>query len=465
MTLEISAIEALDPLAKIEAAKEHNIRFVELQFTDILGVVKGVTIPLHQLKGSLQNGTWFDGSSIEGFTRIAESDQWLKPDMDTFAEIPWKPGHGDLGAGPLGSRGTARVICDVYTPDGKPFVGDPRGVLKRQLERATKLGFIWNAGPELEFFLFRKDENGEVKPLPHDNAGYFDFSSDLGAEVRQDMVNALEAFGISVEAAHHEVAAGQHEIDFRYADGLKTADNAITFKFTLKAIAQLHGLYATFMPKPIFGINGSGMHTHQSLYSIAESRNAFADPENQYGLSELARSYMAGILAHARGMIAVLAPLVNSYKRLVPGYEAPTYLTWGRTNRSALIRVPKVSPGISIEATRVEVRCPDPSSNTYLAFAAMLAAGLDGVEKGMELAPPVEESLYAMSSERIKQANIRELPGTLGEAIDELERDEVICEALGDHVLSHYIEAKRAEWDEYRTQVSQWEIDKYLDAF
>jgi glutamine synthetase len=279
------------------------------------------------------------------------------------------------------------------------------------------------------------------------------------------MVNALEAFGISVEAAHHEVAAGQHEIDFRYADGLKTADNAVTFKFTLKAIAQLHGLYATFMPKPIFGINGSGMHTHQSLYSIAESRNAFADPDNKYGLSDLARSYMAGILTHARGMIAVLAPLVNSYKRLVPGYEAPTYLTWGRTNRSALIRVPKVSPGISIEATRVEVRCPDPSSNTYLAFAVMLAAGLDGVEKGLQLSDPVEESLYAMSTDRIKERGIRELPGTLDEALDELEQDEVICSALGDHVLSHYVEAKREEWNEYRTQVTQWEVDRYLDAF
>jgi glutamine synthetase len=454
-----------DPQAKIEAAKEHNIRFVEMQFTDIMGIVKGVTIPLHQLEGSLKNGTWFDGSSIEGFTRIAESDQWLKPDMDTFAEIPWKPGHGDLGAGPLGSRGTARVICDVYTPNGEAFAGDPRGVLKRQLDRATKLGYVWNAGPELEFFLFRKDEDGQIRPLPHDNAGYFDFSTDLGANIRQDMVNALEAFGISVEAAHHEVAAGQHEIDFRFADGLKTADNAVTFKFTLKAIAQLHGLYATFMPKPIFGINGSGMHTHQSLYSISQQRNAFADPDNKYGLSDLARSYMAGILTHARGMIAVLAPLVNSYKRLVPGYEAPTYLTWGRTNRSALIRVPKVSPGISIEATRVEVRCPDPSSNTYLAFAVMLAAGLDGVEKGLQLSDPVEESLYAMSSDRIKEHGIKELPGTLSEALDELEQDEVICNAQGDHVLSHYVEAKREEWNEYRTQVTQWEIDRYLDAF
>ena len=449
----------------IEAAKEGNIRFVQLQFTDIIGAVKAVTIPLHQLGDSLKHGTWFDGSSIEGFTRIAESDQWLKPDMDTFAELPWQPGHGTLGAGPMGSRGTARVICDVYTPNGEPFAGDPRFVLKRQLERAKALGYVWNTGPELEFFLFRRDDKGEIAPLPHDQAGYFDFSSDLATTIRHDMVDALEAFGIRVEAAHHEVAAGQHEIDFEYADALQTADNAITFKFTLKAIAQLHGLYATFMPKPIFGINGSGMHTHQSLFSVAESRNAFADPENQYGLSDLARSYAAGILAHARGMIAVLAPLVNSYKRLVPGYEAPTYLTWGRTNRSALIRVPKVSPGRSIEATRIEVRCPDPSSNTYLAFAAMLAAGLDGVEKGMTLEDPVEESLYAMDADRIRERGIKELPGTLGEAIDELERDEVIGEALGEHVLSHFIEAKRQEWDEYRTQVTSWEVERYLDAF
>src|SRR5262245_13263027 len=292
-----------EPLAKIDAAKEHNIRFVELQFTDILGIVKGVTIPLHQLEGSLKNGTWFDGSSIEGFTRIAESDQWLAPDMDTFAEIPWQPGHGDLGAGPLGSRGTARVICDVMTPDGQPFVGDPRGVLKRQRKRTLDLGYIWNAGAELEFFLFRKDADGNIRPLPHDTGGYFDFNTDLAQAVRRDMVNALEAFGIRVEAAHHEVAYGQHEIDFQYADGLKTADNAVTFKFTLKAIANLHGLYATFMPKPIFRINGYGMHTHQNLFSNELGRNAFADPDNQYGLSDLARSYMAGILAHARGMI------------------------------------------------------------------------------------------------------------------------------------------------------------------
>jgi glutamine synthetase len=443
--------------ARIEAARESGIRFVQLQFTDIIGHVKAVTIPIHRLEDSVRHGTWFDGSSIEGFTRIAESDQYLMPDMNTFAEIPWQKGSGP--------RGTARVICDVFTPNGEPFAGDPRFILRRQVERAKKLGYIVHTGPELEFFLFRRDENGEIKPLPHDQAGYFDFSTDLAQEIRQDMVDALEAFGIRVEAAHHEVAVGQHEIDFEYSDALQTADNAVTFKFALKAIAQQHGLYATFMPKPIHGINGSGMHTHQSLYSIAERRNAFADGDNPYGLSDIARSYMAGILTHARGMSAVLAPLVNSYKRLVPGYEAPTYLTWGRTNRSALIRVPKVSPGKSIEGTRAEVRCPDPSSNTYLAFAVQIAAGLDGIERGLTLGEPVEESLFEMDAATIASKGIRELPGTLGEAIDELEKDSVVREALGDHVYSHFVEAKRAEWDEYRTQVSQWEVDRYLDQF
>lgn len=454
MTAVMSAPDALD---QIELAKASGIRFIQLQFTDIIGHVKAVTIPIHQLESSVKHGTWFDGSSIEGFTRIAESDQYLVPDMSTFNEIPWQPGSGP--------RGTARVICDVFTPRGEPFVGDPRFVLRRQVERARKLGYVVNTGPELEFFLFRRGDGGEIQPLPHDKAGYFDFSTDLAQEVRQDMVDALEAFGIRVEAAHHEVAEGQHEIDFEYSDALRTADNAITFKFTLKAIAQQHGLYATFMPKPIHGINGSGMHTHVSLYSIAEGRNAFADASNPYGLSDVARSYMAGVLAHARGMSAVLAPLVNSYKRLVPGYEAPTYLTWGRTNRSALIRVPMVSPGKSIEGTRCEVRCPDPSSNTYLAFAVLIAAGLDGVERGLQLGEPVEESLFEMDAARIAEKGIRELPGTLGEAIEELDRDEVIREALGDHVYSHFVEAKRAEWDEYRTQVSQWEIERYLESF
>ncbi len=443
-------------MERIEKAKADGIRFVQLQFTDILGIVKAVTIPIHQMESSVRHGTWFDGSSIEGFTRIAESDQYLMPDMDTFAEIPWQKGSGP--------RGTARVICDVFTPRGEPFVGDPRYVLRRQVERAKKLGYIVNMGPELEFFLFNRDAHGKIAPLPHDLAGYFDFSTDLAQEIRQDMVDALEAFGIRVEAAHHEVAVGQHEIDFEYSDALRTADNALTFKFTLKAVAQLHGLYATFMPKPIFGINGSGMHTHQSLFSIEEQRNAFADPDSTYGLSGIARSYMAGILAHAKGMAAVLAPTVNSYKRLVPGYEAPTYITWGRTNRSALIRVPMISPGKSIEGTRAEVRCPDPSSNTYLAFAVMIAAGLDGVERGLVLGEPVEESLFEMDASRVAERGIAELPATLGEAIEELKADAVVCEALGDHVLEHYVEAKSAEWNEYRSQVTQWEIDRYLEA-
>ena len=444
-------------LEKIEKAKADGIRFIQLQFTDVLGIVKAVTIPVHRLEDSVKHGTWFDGSSIEGFTRIAESDQYLMPDMSTFAEIPWQPASG--------VRGTARVICDVFTPSGQPFVGDPRFVLRRQVERAKKLGYIVNLGPELEFFLFRRDEDGKVAPLPHDLAGYFDFSTDLAQEVRQDMVDALEAFGISVEAAHHEVAAGQHEIDFEYSDALTTADNAVTFKFALKAIAQQHGLYATFMPKPIFGINGSGMHTHISLYSVEQQANAFADPANPYGLSETGRSFMAGVLAHARGMSAILAPTVNSYKRLTPGYEAPTYLTWGRTNRSALIRVPKTSPGKSTEGTRAEVRCPDPSSNTYLAFAVLIAAGLDGVARKLELGPPVEESLFEMDAARIAEMGIREMPGSLGDAIDELERDPVIREALGEHVYGHFIEAKRAEWNDFRLHVSQWELDRYLEAF
>src|SRR5215208_3607763 len=449
----VAPYEAVSSVEEIEAAKEKGIRFIQLQFTDIIGVVKAVTIPIHQLEGSVRHGTWFDGSSVEGFTRIAESDQYLMPDMRTFSEIPWSGGVA------------SRVICDVFTPRGEPFAGDPRYVLRRQVERAKKLGYIVNMGPELEFFLFRRGEDGTIEPLPHDQAGYFDFSTDLGTSIRHDMVDALESFGIRVEAAHHEVAAGQHEIDFEYADALQTADNAITFKFTLKAISQQHGLYATFMPKPIHGINGSGMHTHQSLYSIDDKRNSFADADSSYGLSPVAKSYAAGILTHARGMIAVLAPLVNSYKRLVPGYEAPTYLTWGRINRSALIRVPKVSPGRSIEATRCEVRCPDPSSNTYLAFACMLAAGLDGIDKGMELGDPVEESLYEMTPERIREMGIKELPGTLSEALDELERDEVIREALGEHIFGRFLAAKREEWDEYRTQVSDWEVDRYLEMF
>ena len=447
--------------AALKLAEDRNLRFVSLQFSDIVGSVKSVQVPMHQLEEAVEHGKWFDGSSIEGFTRIAESDMFLVPDLTTFSEIPWEP-----GLAPDGTElhtGAARVICDVFTPHGEPFPGDPRGVLRRQLERAKKLGFTFNTGPELEFFLLRR-ENGEVGTLPHDAAGYFDLSEDLGTEVRKEMMNGLAAFGIKVETAHHEVATGQHEIDFEYADALRTADNAVTFKTTLKAVAASKGLYATFMPKPFFGINGSGMHCHQSLWDDKKGRNAFSDPKDSYGLSSTARSYIAGTLEHARGMIAILAPLVNSYKRLVPGFEAPVYIGWARINRSALIRIPQISAG-QTNSVRIELRCPDPSSNPYLAFAAMLAAGLDGIERKLTPPDPVEENLYHFDAAKLESRRIKQLPGTLREALDELKKDNVIVEALGEHVFERFVEAKTEEWDEYRMQVSPWEVDRYLEAF
>jgi glutamine synthetase len=448
--------------AAMKLAEERNLRFVSLQFTDIVGQVKSVQVPMHQLESAVEQGKWFDGSSIEGFARIAESDMFLVPDLDTFSPIPWELGFGPDGSEEL-ATGSARVICDVFTPNGDPFPGDPRWVLRRQIERAKALGYTFNTGPELEFFLLRR-ANGTVEPLPHDAAGYFDLSEDLGTEVRKEMMNALEEFGIRVETAHHEVATGQHEIDFEYADALRTADNAVTFKTTLKAVAAAHGLYATFMPKPFFGINGSGMHTHQSLWDDKRKVNVFSDPKDPYGLSETARHYIAGTLEHARGMIAVLAPLVNSYKRLVPGYEAPVYVGWARINRSALIRIPQISKG-QASSVRIELRCPDPASNPYLAFAVMLAAGLDGVERKLEPPDPVEENLYHFDAAKLESRKIRQLPGTLREALDELAADEVIRDALGDHVFERFIEAKTEEWDEYRTQVSGWEVERYLEAF
>lgn len=447
--------------AALKLAEDRNLRFVSLQFTDIVGQVKSVQVPMHQLEEAVEHGKWFDGSSIEGFARIAESDMFLVPDLDTFSAIPWEPGVGE-GDERL-HTGSARVICDVFTPNGEPFPGDPRGVLKRQLARAREKGYVLNTGPELEFFLLKRD-NGVVEPLPHDAAGYFDLSEDLGTEVRKEMMNALEDFGIKVETAHHEVATGQHEIDFQYADALRTADNAVTFKTTLKAVAATKGLYATFMPKPFFGINGSGMHTHQSLWDVKRGRNAFSDPKDDYGLSPIARQYIAGVLEHARGMIAVLAPLVNSYKRLVPGYEAPVYVGWARINRSALIRIPQISRGQG-NSVRIELRCPDPSSNPYLAFAAMLAAGLDGIERKLDPPAPVEENLYHFDAAKLESRKIRQLPGTLREALDELSKDEVIRDALGDHIFERFVEAKTEEWDEYRKQVSAWEVDRYLEAF
>jgi glutamine synthetase len=442
-------------------AEEASVRFVSLQFTDIMGVVKNVHIPFHKFGDAVEHGLWFDGSSVEGFARIHESDMYLDPDLDTFGIIPWERGSANA---------TAKVICDVYTPDGEPFAGDPRAVLRRQLERAQEMGFRYLTGPELEFFMLRRSPSSSddglpnVEPLPHDQAGYFDFTMDEAANVRKEMVEALEELGIVVEASHHEVAIGQHEIDFKYDDAMRTADNAVTFRTTLKAIAQQHGLYATFMPKPFHGINGNGMHTHQSLWSLDRKTNLFHDPSDEYQLSATARSFMAGLLAHARGMIAVLAPLVNSYKRLVPGYEAPVYISWARINRSALIRIPQATRGRP-EATRLELRCPDPSCNPYLAFAAMLAAGLDGIERNLELARPVEENLYHFDDTMIRKQGVRTLPGSLEEALEEFSNDEVIQSALGPHVCEWFLEAKRAEWNDYRTQVTPWELERYLMTY
>jgi glutamine synthetase len=378
---------------------------------------------------------------------------FLMPDRATYAVIPWeRNGHA-----------TARVICDVFTPSGDPFPGDPRGVLKRQLARLAERGYGYNIGPELEFFLFRLEEDG-VSPLPQDRAGYFDVSTDLAGDIRKDMVLALTEMGITVEQAHHEVALGQHQINFRYADALLTADNAITFKYTLKAIAQRHGLHATFMPKPLEGVNGSGMHTHQSLYRLDGTGNAFADEADPYGLSDLARGFMAGLLHHARGMSAVFAPIVNSYRRLVPGFEAPVYISWAHVNRSALIRVPAVRPHRR-QATRIEFRCPDPACNPYLTFAVTLACGLDGVDRSLPLPEPVEEDVYHLTEEDLVRRSVGTLPGTLGEAVQELERDEVVREALGDHVYSHLIEAQKQEWDAFRTHVTEWERERYLEIY
>jgi glutamine synthetase len=433
--------------------QEEGVRFVNLQFTDVVGVVKSVTIPVSQLPAAIDHGKWFDGSSIEGFARIAESDMYLVPDLTTFQVIPWE----------RQDNSTARLICWVYSPNGDLFPGDPRYVLWRALREAEELGYGFYAGPELEFFLFRRGDNGKVQPLPHDQAGYFDLSTDLAYSVRKEMVNDLEAMGIQVETSHHEVAIGQHEIDFEYAYALAAADNAVTLKYILKAVAERHGLYATFMPKPIFGINGSGMHVHQSLFNAAGS-NAFADANDEYGLSLLARQFIAGQLEHARGMCAVLAPLVNSYKRLVPGYEAPVYVSWARTNRSALVRVPRINPRLP-KATRAELRCPDPSCNPYLAFAVMLKCGLDGIKRGLTGPDPVEESLYSFDEGELAKRNIATLPGSLGEALEELKRDDVVQEALGPHVYERFVEAKTIEWNGYRTNVSTWELERYLADF
>ena len=435
-------------------AQEEHVKFVSLQFTDIMGVPKNVTVPLHKLSDAVDHGVWFDGSAIDGFARVHESDMYLKPDLSTFRTIPWERSENV----------TARVICTVYTPDGAEFSGDPRFVLRRNLAVAAGMGYTFQTGPELEFFLLRPEPSGAVASLPYDRASYFDVTMDEADDARREMVATLESMGIAVEASHHEVATGQHEIDFKYADTLATADNTLACKMTIKAIAQRHGLYATFMPKPFFGINGSGLHTHQSLADEATGRNMFHDPEDEYGLSTIARQFIAGQLAHARGMSAVLAPLVNSYKRLVPGYEAPAYISWARINRSALVRVPRVSAGRR-ESTRIELRCPDPSCNPYLAFAVMLAAGLDGLRRGLAPPPPIEEDLFHFDEGMMEKYGVGTLPSSLGEALDALERDDVVLAAIGDHVSEWFISAKRHEWAEYRVQVTPWELERYLETY
>jgi len=438
----------------VKQAQSDNVTFIELQFTDILGATKSVTIPATQLEDALERGVWFDGSSIQGFARIHESDMVLALDASTYRVLPWTAAE----------RRRARIICDIQRPDGGPFEGDPRFALRRAVERAKKMGFNYNCGPELEFFLFRKNNDGQpLTPIPHDTGGYFDFSTvGEAARIRTEIMLALEAMGMKVEAGHHEVAIGQHEIDFEYADALTTADNAMTFKYVVKAVAARHDLYATFMPKPIFGINGSGMHVHQSLADASTGENAFFDGSDEYRLSPTAYGFIAGQLAHARAFSSVVAPTVNSYKRLTPGYEAPVYICWAQTNRSALIRIPRYSPGRE-NSTRIELRCPDPSCNPYMAFAAMLTAGLDGIEQGMTPPPPANEDLYDLEAADLALRGIDTMPGTLGEAIGELEASSVIRAALGEHIAEWYVRARRAEWDEYRIQVSQWEIDRYLE--
>jgi glutamine synthetase len=439
---------AEDILAAVESQQ---IKFVDLQFTDIMGAVKSITIPAHELPAALDHGVWFDGSSIEGFARIAESDMYLVPDRSTFAMVPWL----------TGTDTTARFICDVFTPNDQPFIGDPRSVLKRVLAEADKMGLVFNTGPELEFFLLKPHADGSIiPPVPQDTDSYFDIPTDLIGGLRHEMTRTLEAFGITVEAMHAEVSHGQHEIDFRYSDALTTANNAVTFRVALKVMARQHGLRATFLPKPLRGMSGNGMHVHQSLVYKASGANAFADPGDPYGLSKIAQHFIAGQLAHARGMCAILAPLVNSYKRLVPGYEAPVYISWGRINRSALLRVPRAH---GVESTRLELRCPDPSCNPYLAFAVMLAAGLDGIRRELPLPSPSEENLYLLENHRGNALST--LPGTLEEAVDALEDDQVIREALGPHVYERFIAAKRSEWDDYRLEVTAWELNKYLTSY
>ncbi len=434
----------------IRLVEENNVRSIRLMFMDIMGINKNVEIPSDDLELALDGKIMFDGSSIEGFSRIEESDMFLLPDPSTFAIFPWIKGD----------RKVARMICDIYTPEGKPFEGCPRYVLKRAIEEAKKDGFTMAAGPEAEFFLFHLNERGRPTTNTHDQGGYFDISPiDRGEEARKDMVFYLEQMGFKIEASHHEVAPGQHEIDFAYSDVLTTADNLATFRMVVKMVAREHGLHATFMPKPIYGINGSGMHTHQSLYK--NGSNTFYDPKGENQLSKTCLYYIGGLLKFAPEFTAITNPLVNSYKRLVPDYEAPVYIAWSERNRSPLVRVPATRGN----GTRVELRSPDPSCNPYLAFASILMAGLEGIKKQILPPPPVNENIYNMSVEKRKKLQIKELPRNLLEAIEKLENSELMRKTLGEHIFSHFVKAKKMEWNLYNQKVHQWELNRYLAIY
>lgn len=434
----------------IRMVEEEDVEFIRLQFTDMFGMFKNVAITKSQLEKALDNRCIFDASSIEGFVRIEASDMYLYPDLDTFAIFPWRPQQGKV----------ARIICDIYRPDHTPFEGDPRYILKRVLARAAERGYQLDVGPECEFFLFHTDEDGAPTTVSHERAGFFDVGPiDLGENARRDMVLTLEDMGFEIESSHHEAAPAQHRIDFRYDEALRTADNIMTFKLAVKTIAKRHGLHATFMPKPKYGVNGSGMHINMSLFR--DGKNIFDDPSDKLGLSQEAYYFIGGIIRHMKGMTAVTNPLVNSYKRLVPGYEAPVHIAWSGTNRSPLIRIPSTRG----EGTRIELRCPDPSANPYLALAVCLRAGLDGIVNKIQPPASVDCNIFAMSEEEKKKLGIEAIPGTLIEAVGELEKDEFVRETLGRHVSEKYIEAKKAEWDDYRSQVTDWEINQYLSQF
>jgi glutamine synthetase len=438
-------------LARIE---KDQVKFISFQFTDVTGTVKSLDTPVSRLEEAIDGGIWFDGSSVEGFTRIQESDMHLHPDIESYAVLPWTP---------VDMR-RARLFCDIFHPDGRPFEGDPRGLLRRKLSELHKRGWSYMVGAEPEFFLFRKNGVDSIHPVPHDVGGYFDFSpNDEAVCVRTELMQALDSMGLEVEVGHHECALGQHEIDFRFSDALRSADNVLTLKYTIKAIAAQNGLIASFMPKPIFGINGSGMHCHQSLFD-AKGNNLFFDDSDEFKLSKIAYGFIAGQLEHARGFSAVTAPTVNSYKRLVPGYEAPVYVGWAQTNRSALIRIPRFVEG-QAKAVRAELRCPDPSCNPYLAYSVMLTAALDGIDRELQPSKPLNNiNVYDMSREERQRKHVVELPGSLDEALALLDQDEVIKNSLGESIYSAFVRAKQKEWEDYRLHVMDWEVKRYLET-